>query len=84
MHKQAFCDDLENMTSENPIELWEKIKKLGPRKSNSIPVEAYGENVEVITDKNFVLDNGKTEIEKLYNSTGSNEFGTDFQRQALS
>ena len=68
------------MISENPNEFWEKIKKLGPRKSNSIPVEAYGENREVITDENFVLDKWKTEFENLYNSTGPNEFDTDFQR----
>ena len=78
MHKQAFCDDLENMTSENPIELWEKIKKLGARKSNSIPVAAYGENVEVITmkisfsimrkrkSKNFIIAQDLMNLVQIY------------------
>ena len=63
---------------------WKKNKKLGPHKSNLIPVEAYDENGEILTDETFILEKWKSEFEKLYNNEGSDEFDTDFHRQCLS
>ncbi|VDI73918.1 Hypothetical predicted protein [Mytilus galloprovincialis] len=35
--RHSFCVEVENMTTSNPNEFWEKIKKLGPRKTQRNP-----------------------------------------------
>ena len=49
-YKRSVCDDIENMTSENPNEFWEKIKKLGPRNCSKIPMETTDDNGDIVTD----------------------------------
>ena len=55
-YKRSVCDDIENMTSENPNEFWEKIKKIGPRKYSKVPMETIDENGEIVTDETLVLN----------------------------
>ena len=47
-------------------------------------MEIYGQNGELLTDENIVLETWKTDFEKLYNNDGNNDFNTDFHREALS
>ena len=83
-YRQSFSNDIESMTTENPNEFWEKIKKLGPRKSSEIPMETYGQNGELLMDENIVLETWKNDFEKLYNNDENNTFNADFHREALS
>ena len=53
------------MTTENPNEIWEKIIKLGPRKSAEIPMETYGQNGELLMDENIVLETWKKRFRKI-------------------
>ncbi|CAG2190910.1 unnamed protein product [Mytilus edulis] len=55
-HRQSFCIDIEIMTTKNPNEFWEKIKRLGPRKSKLIPMEVYNTEGEILIDETRVLD----------------------------
>ena len=83
-YRKSFCNDIEGMTTENPNEFWEKIKRLGPRQSTNIPMEIYGQNGEILTDENIVLETWKQDFENLYNNGDGNDFNTDFHREALS
>ena len=65
-YKRSICDDIENMTADNPNEFWEKIKKLGPRKCSDIPMEAYDQNGDIVSDEQYVLNRWKTDFENLY------------------
>ena len=72
--KSFICiSDIENIN-----EFWEKIKKLGPRKSSEIPIEVYDRNGEIL------MDDSKRDFENLYNIDADNNFSSDFHRHALS
>ena len=73
-YKRAMCDDIENMSTENPREFWNKIKTLGPRKSTNIPMEVYNENGEILTDEQSVLNCWKTDFENIYNNDSFDSF----------
>ena len=79
-----MCDDIENMSTENPREFWNKIKTLGPRKSTNTPMEVYNENGETLTDEQSVLNCWKTDFEKIYNNDSFDSLNSEFQRKALS
>ena len=72
------------MTTENPNEFWEKIKKLGPQKYSNIPMETTDNNGSIVTDETFVLNRWKTDFENLYRNDDENAFNTEFQNEALS
>ena len=83
-YKRSMCNDIENMSTENPREFWNKIKTLGPRKSTNIPMEIYNENGEVLTNEKCVLNRWKTDFENIYNNESVDDFDSAFQREALS
>ena len=72
------------MTTENPNDFWEKIKKLGPRKCSFIPMETYDQNGDIITNETCVLNQWKTDFENLYRHDDNNTFDSHFQNEALS
>ena len=82
-YKRSMCNDIENMSTENPREFWNKIKTLGPRKSTNIPMEVYNENGEVLTNEKCVLNRWKTDFENIYNNESVDDFDSAFQREAL-
>ena len=43
-YKKAMAVDIETMVITNPNELWEKIRKLGPRNVKDIPMEVVDES----------------------------------------
>ena len=83
-YKRSMCNDIENMSTENPREFWNKIITLGPRKSTNIPMEVYNENGEVLTNEKCVLNRWKTDFENIYNNESVDDFDSAFQREALS
>ena len=77
--RHSFCVEVENMTTSNPNEFWEKIKKLGPRKTQRIPMEVYGEDGTVLTDDETILNKWKTEFQNIYNTdNAASNFDDDF------
>ena len=50
------------MTADNPNEFWEKIKKLGPRKCSDIPMAAYDQNGDIVSDEQYVLNRWKNRL----------------------
>ncbi|CAC5412094.1 unnamed protein product [Mytilus coruscus] len=53
-YRQSFCLEIDNMVISNPSDFWDKIKKLGLRKVQNIPMEVYGPNGEILTDDDSV------------------------------
>ena len=57
---------IEKLQTENPHVFWQQLRRLGPNKRNSIPMEIYNESNQIIYDTNFVLNKWKTDFENLY------------------
>ncbi|VDI40881.1 Hypothetical predicted protein [Mytilus galloprovincialis] len=84
-YRQSFCLEIDNMVTSNPNDFWDKIKKLGPRKVQNIPMEVYGPNGEILTDDDSVLNRWKTDFHNIYNMDNSTaEFNDNFHSQVLS
>ena len=72
------------MTTSSPNEFWDKIKKLGPRKTEKIPMEVYDENGDILTDEKLVLSRWRMDFQNLYNTDNIEaEFDDEFQREVL-
>lgn len=83
-HRNAFCEELETMTTKNPNEFWAKIRNMGPRKQSEIPMEVYDDERNILNDENEVCEKWKSEFEKMYNNTNANQdFDNEFYRQSL-
>ncbi|VDI49336.1 Hypothetical predicted protein [Mytilus galloprovincialis] len=70
-YRQSFCLKIDNMVTSNPNDFWDKIKKLGPRKVQNIPMEIYGPNGEILTDDDSLLNRRKTDFHNIYNIESS-------------
>ena len=64
-YKRSVCDDIENMTSENPNEFWEKNQEARAEKLFKIPMETTDDNGDIITVETFVFNRWKTDFENL-------------------
>ena len=49
----------------DPIAFWRFINNLGPKKSSGIPWEVWGDEGNVITNHDYVLDKWKKEFQSL-------------------
>ena len=58
---------LEKVCTTNPNEFWKHLSKLGPKQKYTIPMEVYGDEGEILCDKDNVLKVWKNEFEKIYN-----------------
>ncbi|XP_053391424.1 uncharacterized protein LOC128554201, partial [Mercenaria mercenaria] len=80
--KRSISVDIEDMSTSNPNELWDKIKHLGPKRDSSIPVEIIDEQGHVVTDENVVSDRWKCDFANLYNGDDNEEFDNRFYDRA--
>ena len=78
-YQKNVVQDIENFSKLNPTEFWNRIKKLGPRKCNRIPMEVYNE--QNIVDRNVrnVLEKWRTDFKSVYSYTPrDDEFDENF------
>ncbi|XP_050392671.1 uncharacterized protein LOC126811173 isoform X1 [Patella vulgata] len=68
---------------ENPKKLWDHFKKLGPKRSKSIPFEVYNDNGDIIFDKDEVLNKWASDFSKVYSPSTNSEFNSDFHEQVV-
>ena len=54
-YKKSVANDIETMSSTNPNEFWNKIRKLGPRNNNNIPMEVLNEDGTILTTERDVF-----------------------------
>ena len=58
--------EIEQLSTENPRQFWEHLKKLGPISKKKIPMEVYDDEGQIVTDTECVLNKWGTEFEKLH------------------
>jgi hypothetical protein len=76
-HKREKMYNIERLNTTDPKSFWKELKRLGPSKSNHIiPMETYGPNGEIITDKKAVLNRWVEDYSSLY--LGNHEAEDDF------
>ncbi len=46
-YRQSTAIEIESMSTNNPNEFWDKIRKLGPRSDKGIPIENCGQTLEI-------------------------------------
>ena len=59
--------DIDNICVNDPNKFWNCLRKLGPHKKSSIPLEIYNENNTISCNITEVLEKWKTDFESLYN-----------------
>ncbi len=81
-HQRSQMYALEEANTNDPTAFWHYINNLGPKKTSGIPWEVWGEDGEVVTDHEQVLNKWKNEFESLLTppSTDSEE-QVNFKRQ---
>ena len=83
-YQNQVIHEIENLSDTNHIEFWNKIKQLGPRKKEEIPLETYDEHGNIISHFPYVLEKWKKDFENLYNfQPQQNEFDDDFYNECL-
>ena len=75
--KKSVANDIETMSSTNPNAFWNKIRKLGPRNNNNIPMEVLNEDGTILTTERDVLERWRTDFENLYNGSSGDDFDND-------
>ena len=65
IYRKNTINELNDVCIDDPRRFWEHIKKLGPRKSSSIPMTVKTVN-GLSNDTNTILGEWKTEFENLY------------------
>lgn len=71
-HRQQQNELLDFQTS-NPFKFWQRIRNLGPRKAQNIPLETTDNDGNILTDTNTVLSKWRTDFMTLYNPQTHNE-----------
>ena len=74
--------EIEEVCTKNPKELWDHIKKLGPRKSVQTPMKVKTEENSYSTDIKTVLDKWKNDFSGLYNQRQTDNFDNTFLEES--
>ena len=75
--------EIESISTTNPNDLWDRIRKLGPRVGKQIPIEVVTENGGVTREQHEVLDRWKQDFERLYNGSKSDELETEHYDRSM-
>ena len=80
LYNRNVLTEIDDVCTSDPREFWNYISKLGPRKSNSVPMKVYDTDGQVITDTERVLNKWKEDFQALYECPQDVEenFDTDF------
>jgi exonuclease III len=72
IYNRAKMLEIEELNVSNPNAFWEKIKNLGPRKVNKIPMEIYEENGNVNRDQDEVMGRWQQDFCTLFEGPNGN------------
>ena len=75
---------MEHVSTENPKAFWDHIKNLGPKRKDSILMEVYGDDENIVSDENFVFQKWSNEFENLYNAETNENFDDQFYQEIWS
>ena len=65
---REMADKIENINTEDPKQLWQHKKNLGPSTRNDIPEQVFNDAGSLVSNKNHVLNKWKHEFDILYNT----------------
>ena len=83
-HQMNVLHELDNLDKSNPTEFWKKIKSLGPRKKDCIPLEVYDEHHNIVNNISYVKSKWNQEFKELYNyKPSANEFDDEFLSECV-
>ena len=77
-HDRYQMREIDNFICTSPVDFWNKINNLGPKKSSIIPMEILTENGLVIRDTNSVLLTWKNDFQGLFRLNSENNFDDIF------
>ncbi|XP_060587764.1 uncharacterized protein LOC132743245 [Ruditapes philippinarum] len=77
-YRAAIALDIEDTSTNNPKDFWNKINKLGPRKCKDIPIEIIDSNGRVCHDESSVFERWRSDFENLYHTSDNTDFDEDF------
>ena len=69
--------EIEKLNTDNPKAFWAELKKLGPRKKDSIPMEVYDENGLISSSLPFVINKWNNDFQNLFHGYERSEFDHD-------
>ena len=74
--------NIEKLNTDDPKAFWAELKKLGPRKKDTIPMEVYDENGLVKSSWPSVISKWNGEFQNLFNGYDRSEFDNDYYTYA--
>ncbi len=83
IYNHNILQNLENISTDDPREVWAKILKKGCRKINTIPIKVYNENDSISTNINTVLFTWKGEFKALFNNPDNIQFDNAFFEECI-
>ena len=81
-YRRTQALEIETMSTNNPNEFWNKIRKLGPRKDRTIPMEIIQNDGITSSNEKEVLDKWRQDFHNLYNGVDSGEFDSEHYTRA--
>ncbi len=78
-----MLENLERIITDNPREFWAQMKRLGPRKVNTIHMKVYDINGNITTDIRNILHEWKINFEGLLNRPVDAGFNDEFYYECL-
>ncbi len=82
-YNQNILEKLERICKDNHWEFCPQMKRLGPRKVNTIPMKVYDINGNITTDIRNILHEWKINFEKLLNRQVDAGFNDEFYYECL-
>ncbi len=82
-YNQNMLEKLERICTNNPREFWAQMKRLGPRKVNTIPMKVYDINGNITTDIRNILHEWKINFKGLLNRPFVSGFNDEFYYECL-
>jgi hypothetical protein len=82
-YKKGLALNLDFVSSHDPRQFWEKIKKLGPQRKGNIPDECYDENGEVTSNPTTLTNVWERDFSKLYNVQNETIFDESFKTASV-
>lgn len=76
-YQRKLMNEIEEVSSD-PKRFWDHLKKLGPKKHTSIPMEVYNDDMSMQCDKQIVIDKWKDDFASLYNVDDFEGFDSEF------
>ena len=70
--------EIETLERETPSEFWDKVRKLGPRNKNSIPMEIVSEDGTVNHSRNDMIEKWQNEFQNMYSGPSIEDFDYEF------